>query len=45
MGLSEEIQDFFTYSNMQEELHAVVVVCQKWDNHIPQRQAQKAAKH
>jgi hypothetical protein len=32
MGLSEEMKDSFTYSDMPEELPAFVTVCQKRDN-------------
>ena len=45
MGLSEEMKDSFTYSNMPEELPAFVAVCQKRDNQIRQRRAEKAAQH
>jgi len=34
MGLSEEMKDSFTYSDMPEELPAFVTVCQQWDNQI-----------
>jgi hypothetical protein len=37
MGLSEEMKDFFSYSDMPEELPAFVTVCQKRDNQIRQR--------
>jgi len=37
MGLSEEMKDSFTYSDMPEELPAFVMVCQKRDNQIRQR--------
>ena len=43
MGLSEEMKDSFTYSDMPEELPAFVTVCQKRDNQIRQRRAEKAA--
>jgi hypothetical protein len=36
MGLSEEMKDSFIYSDMPEELPAVVTVCQKRDNQIRQ---------
>jgi hypothetical protein len=36
MGLSEEMKDSFTYSDMLEELPAFVTVCQKRDNQIRQ---------
>jgi len=45
MGLSEEMKDSFTYSDMPEELPAVVTVCQKRDNQIRQRRAEKAARN
>jgi len=45
MGLSEEMKDSFTYSDMPEELPAFVTVCQKWDNQIRQRRAEKAAQN
>jgi len=34
IGLSEEMKDSFTYSDMPEELPAFVMVCQKRDNQI-----------
>jgi hypothetical protein len=34
MGLSEEMKDSFTYSDMPEELPAFVTVCQKRDDQI-----------
>jgi hypothetical protein len=45
MGLSEEMKDSFTYSDMPEELPAFVTVCQKRDNQIRQRQAEKVAQN
>jgi hypothetical protein len=45
MGLSEEMKDSFTYSDMPEELPAFVTVCQKRDNQIWQRQVEKAAQN
>jgi len=45
MGLSEAMKDSFTYSDMPEELPAFVTVCQKWDNQIRQRRAEKAAQN
>ena len=45
MGLSEEIQDSFTYSDMCEELPAFVTVCQKRDNQIRQRGAERAVRN
>jgi hypothetical protein len=43
IGMSEETKDSFTYIDMPEELPAFVPVCQKWDNQIHQRRAEKAA--
>jgi hypothetical protein len=45
MGLSEEMKDSFTYSDMPEELPAFVTVCQKRDNQIRPRRAEKAAQN
>jgi len=45
MGLPEEMKDSFTYSDMAEELPAFVTVCQKRDNQIRQRCAEKAAQN
>jgi len=45
MGLSEEMKDSFTYSDMPEELPAFVTVCQKRDNQKRQRRAEKAAQN
>jgi len=45
MGLSEEMKDSFTYSDMPEELPAFMTVCQKRDNQIRQRRAEKAAQN
>jgi len=45
MGLSEEMKDSFTYSDMPEELPVVVTVCQKWENWIRQRCAEKATQN
>jgi len=45
MGLSEEMKDSFTYSDMPEELPAFVTVCQKRDNQIRQRRAEQAAQN
>jgi hypothetical protein len=39
MGLSEEMKDSFTYSDMPKEHSAFLMVCQKRDNQIQQRQA------
>jgi len=45
MGLSKEMKDSFTYSDMPEELPALGTVCQKRDNQIRQRRAEKAAQN
>jgi hypothetical protein len=45
MGLSEEMKDSFTYSDMPEELPALVTGCQKQDNRIRQRRAEMAAQN
>jgi hypothetical protein len=45
MGLSEEMKDSFTYSNMPEELPAFVTICHKRDHQIRQRRAEKAAQN
>jgi hypothetical protein len=45
MGLSEEMKDSFTYSEMPEELLVFVTVYQKRDNQIRQRRAEKAAQN
>jgi len=45
IGLSEEMKDSFTYSDMPEELPAFVTVCQKRDNQIRQRRSEKAAQN
>jgi len=37
MGLSEEIKDSFSYSDMPEELPAFVMVCHNWDNQFRKR--------
>jgi hypothetical protein len=44
-GLSEEMNDSFIHTNMPEELPAFVTLCQKRDNQIRQRKAEKAAQH
>jgi len=41
IGSSEEMKDSFTYSDMPEKLPAFVTVCQKRDNQIGQRRAEK----
>jgi len=43
MGLSEEMKDAFTYSDMPEELPMCVTVCQKRDDRIRLRPADKEA--
>jgi len=45
MGLSDEMKDSFTYSDMPEELPVFITVCQKRDNQIRQRRAEKAAQN
>jgi hypothetical protein len=45
IGLSEEMKDSVTYSAMSEELPEFVTVCQKRDNHIRQRRAEKVAQN
>jgi hypothetical protein len=45
MGLSEEMKNSFTYSDIPEELPEFVTVCQKRDNYIRQRPEEKAAKN
>jgi len=45
MGLSEEMKDSFTYSDMPEELLAFVRVCQNGDIQIRSRRAQKAVQN
>jgi hypothetical protein len=45
VGLSEEMKDSFTYSNMPDELPVFVTVCQKRDNQIRQRRAENAAQN
>jgi hypothetical protein len=45
MGLSEQIKDSFTCSDMSEEPPAFVTVCQRWDNLIRQRRAERAAQN
>ena len=42
-GLSEEMKDSFIHTDMPEELPAFVTLCQKRDNQIRQRRAEKAA--
>jgi len=43
MGFSQEMKDSFTNSGMPEELAEFLILCQKWDNQIWQRRAEKAA--
>jgi hypothetical protein len=43
IGLSEEMKDSFTYSDMPEELPAFVAVSQKQDHQKRQRRAETAA--
>jgi len=43
MGLSEELKECSTHSDIPEELPAFVTVCQKQDNHSGQRGGEKAA--
>jgi hypothetical protein len=45
VGLSEEMKDFFTCSDIPEELPAFMTVCQKRDNQIRLRQAEKVAQN
>jgi len=45
MGLSDELKDFFTSSNIPDELPAFVTVCQKWDNQIRQPRAEMVAQN
>jgi len=45
MGLSEEMKDSSTYSDMPDELPAFVTVCQNRDNQIRQRRAENAAQN
>jgi len=44
-GLSEEMKDSFIHTDMPEERPAFVTLCQKRDNQIRQRKAEKAAQH
>jgi hypothetical protein len=45
MGLSQEMKDSFTYSDMPEELLMFLTIGQKRDNQIRQRRAEKAAQN
>jgi hypothetical protein len=44
-GLSEEMKDSFIHTDMPDALPAFVTLCQKRDNQIRQRKAEKAAQH
>jgi len=44
-GVSEEMKDSFIHTDMLDELPAFVTLCQKRDNQIPQRKAERAAQH
>ena len=44
-GLSEEMKDSFIHPDMPDQLPAFVTLCQKRDNQIRQRRAEKAAQH
>jgi hypothetical protein len=44
-GLSEEMKDSFIHTDMPDKLPAFVTLCQKRDNQIRQRKAEKAAQH
>jgi len=44
-GLTEEMKDSFIHSAMPDELPAFVPLCQKRDNQIRQRKAEKATQH
>jgi hypothetical protein len=44
-GLSEEMKDSFIHTDMPDELPAFVTLCQKRDDQIRQRKAEKAAPH
>jgi hypothetical protein len=45
MGLCEEMNNSFTYSDMPAELPVFVLVCQKWNNQIRQRRVEKVAQN
>jgi len=45
MGLSEQMKDSFTYSDMPEEHPAFMTVSQNQDNQIRQRPAEKVAQN
>jgi len=44
-GLSEEMTDSFMHTDMPDQLPAFVTLCQKWDNPISQRRAEKATQN
>jgi hypothetical protein len=44
-GLSEEMKDTFIHTDLPNELPAFVTLCQKRNNQIRQRKAEKAAQH
>jgi hypothetical protein len=44
-GLSEEMKDSFIHIDMPDELPVFVTLCQRRDNQIRQRKAEKAAQH
>jgi hypothetical protein len=44
-GLSEQMKHSFIHTDMQDELPAFVTLCQKGDNQIRQRKAEKATQH
>jgi hypothetical protein len=44
-GLSEQMKDSFIHTDMPDELPVFVAVCQKRDNQIRPRRAEKAAQH
>jgi hypothetical protein len=45
LGLSEEMKDSFTYSDMHAELLAFLTVCPNWDKQNHQRRAVKAVQN
>jgi hypothetical protein len=45
VGLSEEMKDSFIHTDMPDDLPAFVTLCQKRDNQIRQRKAEKAAQY
>jgi hypothetical protein len=44
-GLSEEMKDSFTYSDVSDDLGTFVSTCQKRDDQIRHRKAERAAQH